>query len=257
MGDLPLNRPPTEPSLKDLLDVAKRDIFLSLNCCHVATIQSYNATLQTATAQVAYKKTYYERNALTGTYDPVLVDYPLLADCPVIFPGGGGFALTFPVAAGDECLVLFNDRDINNWFAGNQGAEVDSPRAHAFADGFILVGPRSKPNVLTGVNGSGAELRTKDGTVKVSVGASKVTITNSAGSLGSILGNLMSQLSSLTSQLSTLCTDIAAITVTCSAPGVASSPPLNAALVTAVGTQITSIGSQLSTINSNLSGLLT
>ena len=35
------------------------------------------------------------------------VDLPILPDVPVVFPGGGGFALTFPVAAGDECLVVF------------------------------------------------------------------------------------------------------------------------------------------------------
>ena len=34
------------------------------------------------------------------------VDLPILPDVPVVFPGGGGFALTFPVAAGDECLVV-------------------------------------------------------------------------------------------------------------------------------------------------------
>jgi hypothetical protein len=33
--------------------------------------------------------------------------YPVIQDIPVVFPRGGGCTLTFPVKAGDECLVIF------------------------------------------------------------------------------------------------------------------------------------------------------
>ena len=36
----------------------------------------------------------------------------------MVFPGGGGFALTFPVAAGDECLVVFASRCIDDYETG-------------------------------------------------------------------------------------------------------------------------------------------
>ena len=108
MSNAPLNMVPSEPSLKDLLDLLKKDILLSLNAHHIGTIQSFNSAKQTATATINYPKTYYQLNSLSGLYNPVLVNYPLLVDCPLICLGGGTAALTFPIQSGDECLVLFN-----------------------------------------------------------------------------------------------------------------------------------------------------
>ncbi|WP_302441547.1 Gp138 family membrane-puncturing spike protein, partial [Bilophila wadsworthia] len=68
------------------------------------------------------------------------VDLPILPDVPVVFPGGGGFALTFPVAAGDECLVVFASRCIDAWWQSGGVGEPMEPRMHDLSDGFALVG---------------------------------------------------------------------------------------------------------------------
>lgn len=159
---------PNEPELADLLHLHQKGIFLSLNCHHVATIQSFNPANQTATASINYTRTYFQPDA-SGVYIAQQQNYPLLVDCPVICLGGGNGALTFPIAAGDECLVLFNDRDIDNWFQGNTGAAVATPRLHSFSDGFILVGLRSSPHVLVGYSNDSVELRTKTGNAKVAI----------------------------------------------------------------------------------------
>src|SRR5206468_2774529 len=49
-----------------------------------------------------------------GTFDWVTL--PPLLDVPVIFPGGGGVTMTFPVKAGDEGLVLLASRCIDAWW---------------------------------------------------------------------------------------------------------------------------------------------
>lgn len=56
------------------------------------------------------------------------MDLPILPDVPVVFPGGGGFALTFPVAAGDECLVVFASRCIDAWWQSGGVGEPMEPR---------------------------------------------------------------------------------------------------------------------------------
>lgn len=159
---------PNEPELKDLLNLHQKGIFLSMNCHHVATIQTFNPLNQTATATINYTKTYFQPDA-TGVYQAVQQNYPLLVDSPVICLGGGNGALTFPVAPGDECLVFFNDRDIDNWFQGNTGAAVATPRLHSFSDGIILVGLRSTPNVLVSYSTDSIELRTKTGNAKLAI----------------------------------------------------------------------------------------
>jgi hypothetical protein len=172
----PQNQVPNDPSLKDYADLLKKDIMLNTNCHHLATVESFNPLTQTATATINYKKTYFKPVLGTDVYEPYLVDYPVLIDSPVIFPGGGIGAITFPVSKGDECLVLFNDRDIDNWFNGSSSSPVATPRLHSFSDALILVGVRSLANVITNFSSNNIELRTKSGLSKVAVNESEIMI---------------------------------------------------------------------------------
>jgi hypothetical protein len=150
---------PNEPELKDLVNLVKKDIFLSLNCHHVGTIQTFDSANQTATATINYKRTYFKPDPITGGSVPYLVDYPLLLDCPVICLGGGAASLRFPITTGDECLILFNDRDIDNWLStSSTSSGVATTRLHSFSDGIILVGVRSVSNVLESYSNSAVEL---------------------------------------------------------------------------------------------------
>lgn len=160
---------PNEPELKDVLDLLKKDILLKTNCHALVTVQSFDSNKQTATATVNYKRTYFQPDPTTGIYGPVLVDYPVMADCPVFFLGGGNGVTTYPVGKGDEALALFNDRDMDNWFAGSSSSAVATPRLHSFSDAILLVGVRSLANVITGFNASSAEFRTKSGSARVIV----------------------------------------------------------------------------------------
>lgn len=162
--NLPQNLIPNEPELKDLFALFRKEVFLGLNCHAIATVQSFNADNQTASATVNYKKTFFKPDA-TGVYNPTLVNYPQLIDCPVIFLGGGGASLTFPVAQGDECLVLFNDRDLDRWFQGNSNINPATPRLHSFSDAILLVGLRSLANSVPNFNPDNAEIQT--GSLKV------------------------------------------------------------------------------------------
>lgn len=196
MSTLPFNQIPTDPTLKDLLDVAKKDTFLSLSCHHVGTIQEFDSVKQTASITINYKKTYYQLNSATGLYDPLLVDYPVMVDCPVICLGGGAASLTFPIAKGDECLVLFNDRAIDNWFQGGAGAAIESTRLHSFADGIALVGLRSLGNVLENYDSSRAVLQ--NGSTMVAVGPSLVKIANDMTTLKEVVNGLIDIIKGLT-----------------------------------------------------------
>lgn len=191
-----LNRPPADPSMADLLTLWKKKILLETNCHAVATIQSFDPEKQTATATINYKKTFSQRNAATGVYESVQKDYPILVDVPVMFLGGGLSCLTFPVVKGDECLVCFNDRDIDNWLISGQIGPVASARLHSFADGIILVGLRSTPNAIADFDTERADLR--NGEAHVAVGESLVKIYNSTTTLKTLLQTLITTIKSIT-----------------------------------------------------------
>lgn len=92
---------------------------------------------------------------------------PMLVDCPVQFPSGGNCSLTFPVAPGDECLVVFADRCIDAWWQSGGVQEQAEVRMHDLSDGFVLLGFRSKPRALSGVSATSAQLRSEDGSTYI------------------------------------------------------------------------------------------
>ena len=103
-------------------------------------------------------------------------DYAILIDCPCVVLGGGEGRVTFPIKQGDSCIVLFNDRDIDNWYAGGQKMLPRTNRMHNFSDAIALVGIRNLQNKITDYLTSGTELKYGASTIKLENG--KVTITN-------------------------------------------------------------------------------
>lgn len=97
------------------------------------------------------------------------VKMPLLLDVPIQFPQAGGFALTLPIVAGDEVLVVFASRCIDSWWqSGGQGVPMEA-RMHDLSDGFCIPGICSKPNVLPNISAVNAQLRTKDGNTYIEI----------------------------------------------------------------------------------------
>lgn len=235
-SSIPFNFIPTEPSLRDILVLLKKEILLDLNAHHIATVQSFNSEDQTVTATMNYPKTFFKLNDLTQLYEPVSVNYPTLVDCPAIVLGGGKSAVTFPIQKGDECLILFNDRDLENWFSGGQNSPVASGRLHSFSDGIALVGLRSLDNSIEDYDTTRAVLRNDK--AMVGVGPHLVKISNDMTTLKTLLDTLITD-------LNTLITQTAAITVICSAPTSPSSIPVNAAALLAVNTSLASLSTQI------------
>jgi len=136
-------------------------------------IQSFDPDAVTCTVQVA----------LRGAAGAESVELPPLVDVPVIFPRGGGCTLTFPVKAGDECLLIFADRCIDFWWQAGGVQETVSPRQHDLSDAFAIVGPQSQAHKISGISMSAAQLRTDDGAAFVEVAAGHDVTVKTPGKL--------------------------------------------------------------------------
>lgn len=85
--------------------------------------------------------------------------FPILTDVLVQFPGGGGFVMTFPLAAGDEGIVLFSARCLDAWWERG-GIQVQAERRmFDLSDGMFIPTVRSLPNVEVGISATDTELR--------------------------------------------------------------------------------------------------
>lgn len=135
-------------------------------------IQSFNAAELTAEIQPAIKGKH-----LNEAGEVIIEKLPVLVDCPVVFPHGGGCSLTFPVKAGDECLVIFACRGVDFWWQLGGVQMPPESRMHDLSDGFAIIGPWSQPRRIGGWSTGEVQLRADDGAAFVAVHPSSHQIT--------------------------------------------------------------------------------
>lgn len=120
-----------------------KNISMAMNCVKIGRIESFDKTEQTASVQILHR--------MDSNYNLELdksVDYPLLCKVPVVVLQGGGANITFPISAGDQCLVLFCDYMIDNWWVSGDVSSSDFPRKHDLSDAIAIVGLSALPNAI-------------------------------------------------------------------------------------------------------------
>lgn len=140
-------------------------------------IQSFDPHAVTCTVLTAIKG---NDSGVNGTESG---DLPLLVDVPVVFPRGGGCTLTFPVKAGDECLLIFSDRCIDFWWQSGGVQESIDTRQRDLSDAFAIVGPQSQAQKISGISTTAAQLRTDDGAAFIEVDAGHDITVETSGKL--------------------------------------------------------------------------
>jgi hypothetical protein len=98
------------------------------------------------------------------------VTLPLCLDCPVIFPGGGGYGMTFPLHSGDEGLLVFSSRCIDAWWQSGGVQPQAEFRMHDLSDGFFIPGCFSNGNVPANASTTTARFWKNDGSMMVELG---------------------------------------------------------------------------------------
>ncbi|WP_312630947.1 Gp138 family membrane-puncturing spike protein [Pantoea piersonii] len=143
-----------QQAMKTLSD----SIFSMLRVSLPGIVESYNPIANTCTVQPAIAGQVADA---VGNFKSAPL--PLLVDVPVVFPRGGGCTITFPVKAGDECLVVFSDRCIDFWWQNGGVQEPVDPRQHDLSDAFAFIGPQSQAEVIGNISTSTLQMRTDDG----------------------------------------------------------------------------------------------
>lgn len=124
----------------------------------------------------------YDPNAVTVEVKPLIkvparrpdggiemLEIPILQDVPVMFTCAGGFTITHPINVGDECLVSFSSRNIDNWW---QSGGVQNPfdtRHHDLSDGFAFFRPQSQDKKISDISSDNLEIRSDDNATKIQI----------------------------------------------------------------------------------------
>lgn len=135
-------------------------------------IESFDPVKKTCSAQPLIKAQFTDEKTGLASW----VTLPLLVDCPVHFPSGGGYTLTFPLSQGDEALAVFSSRCIDDWWQSGGIGIQPSLRMHDLSDGFIFAGISSVPNVHPNISVESVQLRNHSGDTYVEVKNNNVNV---------------------------------------------------------------------------------
>ena len=136
-------------------------------------IVEYFPLTQTATVQISNDRTYS-----TSSADDLTVTPSYLYDVPTFTPGGGDFHMTFPIKAGDSCLLSFSQFGYDHWFVNNEDAagvrDDGNPQPWTYrkfnlADGFCQVGWNNLKTAIDGYLADGSEWRNIDRTQRIAL----------------------------------------------------------------------------------------
>lgn len=153
-----------------------------IRCAMPGIIISFDPATQTATVQPAIKM---KVNLGDGVKQ---MDLPVITNVPVVLPFAqtAGLLLTLPIKPGDECLLVFADRSIDNFTQGGgvqptvatASDDTTTPRAHSLSDAICIPGIISNPQAVPDYNEEHIELRDRERKQYISLGPDGITITD-------------------------------------------------------------------------------
>lgn len=101
--------------------------------CMPGVVQSYDSATQSVDVQPAVRSRYEDETGAT-----VVEPLPVIPLVPVVFPGGGGYRVTFPIQKGDTCLLVFANCSIDRWLRAGGVVDPQDDRRHTLNDAFAI-----------------------------------------------------------------------------------------------------------------------
>lgn len=154
-------------------------------------VESYDSDAQTADV-----KPMIRRLVPTPDEDQIAEELPVIYSVPVCHPGGNGWGLHIPLAAGDTVLLVFSQWDPSEWRRTGDIASPPDQRSHNMSHAIAIPGYRSTRAPISGASASDVTFM-KDGfgitikTDKVEIGGS-----SDAAALASKVDDLISNFNS-------------------------------------------------------------
>lgn len=224
----------------DTFDTLIKETFNQLisqiRVCLPGKILKYDPDTHLASVQPLIKRKFYKRQNSEFL--------PVINRVPVIHPRTSSAIIRLPVKAGDLVTLVFADRSLENWVAGDGEAKdpLDT-RMHHLNDAYAILGgyPEQKP--LTANNPDALEIQVQNGT--------KMTLGNGTDELLQIAHNAFTSLKDLADQLKSTLSEIQLHTHTDSVAGT-TTVPLNTTNFANISSQVDTI---LIDINDELSAL--
>ena len=133
------------PTMAKVIQTAIEARLCNMHTCLPGIVTAYDSETQKATVQPEIRRQYINGDT---------VDLPAIQDVPIVWPRGGGAVLHFPLAVGDQVLLVFSERSVDEW--KEEGGQVlpEEFRKFDLSDAFAIPGgyPFNNPSEVDGKN---------------------------------------------------------------------------------------------------------
>lgn len=154
------------PSLAEVIRLAMEHRLQDVHVALPGRIEKYDAASQKADVQPMI-----QRRVATSEGDEILEALPKLTDVPIVFPRSKEFFVSFPLAAGDYVLLVFNERSLDNFYIGelDEQADPDDFRLHDISSAVAIPGFWPEKGALKEADAANLVVGKDDGGVQIHV----------------------------------------------------------------------------------------
>lgn len=186
-------------SLADLLRQASAAALDGVYTSMPGVVQKYDAAKQTIDVLPAVRRWYVD----SETGERVAEDLPVIPTVPVVFPAGGGYALTFPLAAGDPVTLVFSMVSAAEFLETGQITLPLDTRTHCANYPVALPGALPRPAALTDATDTMLHLGYRGADAQIEITHSEVHLGRGATETLALASKMVTELGKIATALGT------------------------------------------------------
>jgi len=153
----------TTPTLEELLRRAIDSRIARVHVSMPGQVTEYDHTQQRATVQPIPRGRYLDEDE-----EPVVYRFEPIPNVPVAFHSATGYAITYPLTVGDQGLLVFAERSIDEWLNNGEGDTTpQDTRRHDLSDAVFYPGTRSFAKAIAASGIDVGALVVEGGNIKI------------------------------------------------------------------------------------------
>jgi len=152
------------PELSEIIEQAIESRLFDMHTGLPAKVNSFNASKQTCSVVPLLKRVFLDENN-----EELVQEMPTIENVPIVYPAGGGWAITWPLQKDDIVYLTFAERSLDRWLEQPKGSFVDPIQARKFdlSDAVCIPGFRPRVSPLQNLDSADLKIGREDGSNEI------------------------------------------------------------------------------------------
>lgn len=135
-----------------------------LHTCAPARVVAFDAAKNQVTVQPLFLRVFVD-----AAGEETIIPAPIQPGVPVLFPRGGGFAITWDLVPGDIVMLLAAERSIDLWARDGGMVDPKPRRKHDQSDVIAIPGVAPEVSAIAGIAPNELRLGSEDGSAEIRI----------------------------------------------------------------------------------------